>query len=176
MLAQPTDAVRDKVAEPCAEEVDLWWGSYAGRAMVPSFAVCFFLTLLALFASRWLVGGRGWVQLTFTVLASLIWIVQFVRWSRRFFTWNYRLTTRFLYQSRGMKNLVTHRHALEYVSSVSIRRKGLAKLLKIGDIVIWFENSPQSPAVLYAIRDSQRVADSIRDAVKVAKELTNERV
>ena len=48
LLADP--AAVDAPSGP-AEEVDVWWGSYAGRAMAPSFAVCICLTALIYFGA-----------------------------------------------------------------------------------------------------------------------------
>ena len=96
-------------AELQDKEVDVWWGSYAGRAMGPSFAVCVAMTAVIYFATRWWVPHRGWLQLTFAALAGSLWLVQLARWGHRFFTWNYRLTTRFLYVDRGLYPLKAQR-------------------------------------------------------------------
>ena len=48
------------------------------------------------------------------------------RWGHRFFTWNYRLTTRFLYLDRGMMPLVGQRFALAKVQTY-LRREAVAQ-------------------------------------------------
>src|SRR5262249_42686499 len=100
------------------EEVDVWWGSYAGRAMLPSFAVCTVLTALISFVTHWWVHERGWLQLNFFGLAGAVWLVQLTRWGRRFFTWNYRLTTRWLYVDRGHWPLKAQRFEVRNVARV----------------------------------------------------------
>ena len=42
-----------------AEEIDVWWGSYAGRAMLPGFLLCLLLTLLLLALDGYLIMRNG---------------------------------------------------------------------------------------------------------------------
>jgi hypothetical protein len=151
------------------EEIDLWWGSYAGRAMAPSFAVCLVLTALIIGGARWLVPELGWHQLTVTALTSSVWLVQLWRWGRRFFGYNYRLTSRFLYVDRGLLNLVARRFPLRLVSRVEARSDRLQGWLGIGDIVVQFDDVQHSPAVLEALVTPAAVAVTIREAVSKAR-------
>ncbi|HYV34352.1 MAG TPA: hypothetical protein VE988_01530 [Gemmataceae bacterium] len=152
------------------DELDLWWGSYAGRAMMPSFAVCIALTVLIFFGTRLWVPQRYWFQWTFSGVASALWIVQLARWGHRFFTWNYRLTTRFLYQDRGVKPLIARRYALPTISRVEVRNNALDKWLGIGDLWICFDDTDQPAAVLKALVAPRTAAGIIREAIKKARE------
>src|SRR5947209_7299648 len=61
-------------AQP-GEEVELWWGSYSGWTMMPSFVVCLLLTGLIGWAA-WYFVPEGWAQLSALVAASVVWLVQ----------------------------------------------------------------------------------------------------
>jgi hypothetical protein len=165
MSAPPVDRGPTDQSPHRAEEVDLWWGSYAGRAMLPSFAVCAVLTVLILWGARSWVPARGWQQLTFFGLAGAVWAVQLTRWGRRFFTWNYRLTTSRLYVDRGVWPLKAQRFDLSTVARVEVNGSPLAKRLGIGDVWVWFDDATP-PVVLEALVAPRRAAETIREAVR----------
>jgi hypothetical protein len=168
--ADPT--VKDGSGHPDTE-VDVWWGSYAGRAMALSFAVCIALTALIYFGARWWVPERGWLQLTFFGLASAVWLIQLARWGYRFFTWNYRLTTRFLYVDYGLSRLRSQRFALRTVDRLEARYNLLERLLGVGDLWVWFDEALKPPAVLKALKSPLTVAETIRTVVRKARESIN---
>src|SRR4051794_2508208 len=105
LAARPAE---DRAAPP-AGETDVWWGSYAGRAMAPSFAVCAVLTIPLYWGVHAVLPERWGLQPPFGGLAALLWLVQLARWSARYFPRNYRLTTRRLYVDRGFRRLVARR-------------------------------------------------------------------
>ncbi len=170
LIAVPSGSASQKAAERQGEEVDLWWGSYAGRAMVPSFAVCGGLTVLIFCGVRWWVPERGWLQFTFAGLTGAVWLVQMVRWGHRFFTCNYRLTTRFLYMDRGLWPLVSERFALREVNRVEVHRNLAQKWLRIADVWVWFDNPATRPAVLRALAAPHAAAETLQEASKKARE------
>jgi hypothetical protein len=153
-------------ADAPLEEIDVWWGSYAGRAMMPSFAVCVLLTAACLVAARQLAPERGLLQLTFTALASTVWLVQLLRWCHRFFTCNYRLTTSYLYIDRGFRPLVARRFALATIRAVEVQQNRWEQLLGVGNVRVYFEDAKQPPAVLPALVRPDDVAAIIRGALK----------
>jgi hypothetical protein len=163
-MSQPPDA-STATARP-REEVDVWWGSCAGRTLTPSFIVCGLLTAAWYVAARELVPERYLQQLAFSTLASLLWVVQLLRWGHRFFTWNYRLTTRYLYIDRGFRPLVARRHALTTIRAVKVVRSRWQKLLGIGDVCVYFQDAGQAPAVLAALVHPDAAADVLRQAVE----------
>jgi len=152
------------------EEVDVWWGSYAGRAMVPSFVLCVVFTVLLYFTTRFWVPQRGWLQLTFTALATLLWLGQLVRFARRLFTYNYRMTSRFLYVDRCMRPLIAERIALHCIARVAIRTNWFQRRMGIGDLIVWADVPSKTPMVLLAVPAPQVIAEAIRTAAKKAKD------
>jgi Bacterial PH domain len=154
-------------------EVDVWWGSYAGRAMVPSFGVCIVLTGLIYLGVRWWVPERGWLQLTFFALVSAVWLVQLTRWAYRFFTWNYRLTTRFLYVEYGPSRHLSQRWPVRDVERMEARYNLLERMLGIGDLWVWFDEATKPPAILLSLKSPQAVAETIRAVVRKARDNIN---
>jgi hypothetical protein len=154
-------------------EVDVWWGSYAGRAMAPSFAVCIVLTALIYGVTRWLVPERGWLQLTFFGLTSAVWLVQLARWAKRFFTWNYRLTTRFLYVDCGLKRSLCRRFAVRTIDRVEVSCNPLGNCLGFGDLYVWLDEAKMPPVILKALKGPRTVAETIRAVVMKARENIN---
>jgi hypothetical protein len=167
-----TSAAKPQTVQPpgCQEELDLWWGSYSGRAMVPSFVVCLGLTVVLYVCTSWWVPQRGWLQLTFTVFAGLLWLIQFGRWAHRCFTYNYRLTSRYLYVDRGFWPLVARRFALTAIGRVECKARPLDGWLRIGDVQVWLANEANAPVVLRALLSPRSAAETIRSAVKKAGE------
>ena len=171
MSAAPVGPAPQPDAARRAAETDLWWGSYAGRTMTLSFTVCGLLTLLIYVGVRIWVRERGWLQLAFAGFASAVWLVQLTRWCHRFFTYNYRLTTRFLYVDRGFLPIVAQRLPLEAIDCVQVRSSKLGELLGVGDIWVLPRDPAEPPAVLEGVLAARRPAELIRDAVRKAREI-----
>jgi hypothetical protein len=147
------------------EEVDLWWGSYAGRTLTPSFAVCLLLTVAIYAAVHELVPERGWTQLAFVVAAGIVWAVQLARWCHRFFTCNYRLTTRYLYVDSGIRPLVARRVALRSIDRLEVRCNRLGTWLDVGDVWAYVKDTPTLPVVLRGLHHPHKACELIRAAV-----------
>src|SRR5438105_3609664 len=87
---QAAGPVADPAQKPAAdvgEELDVWWGSYAGRAMVPGFVACGLLTLV-IAAGAW----YWWdvyqahprvARYSAYTLGTLVWGIQLLRWGYR---------------------------------------------------------------------------------------------
>jgi hypothetical protein len=163
-FARPTPSPAS-TAVPIAEEVDLWWGSYAGRTMTPSFLVCGLLTGLTTWAA-WYFVPRAWVQLSALAAASVIWLVQLARWGARFFGWNYRLTTRRLFAVRGIRRLTVAAVDLADIAGVRVKRNWLERQLGVGRVIVERPDVRQPPLVLAGVCHPQRAADLIADAVR----------
>ena len=159
--------------EPCpgAEEVDLWWGSFAGRTLTPSFAVCVLLTAGIYVLVQELVRERGWLQLAFVAAAGAVWLVQLVRWAHRFFTWNYRLTTHYLYVDNGIWPLIARRLTLQSIDRVEVRSSKLARWLGVGDLWVFVKDTATPPVILQGLCHPRHAADLIRAAVRKATEV-----
>jgi hypothetical protein len=168
MSAPLVEPVAKERSTGSMDEVDVWWGSYAGRAMTPSFAVCIVLTGLIYLIVRVWVPERGWQQFTFVAIAGAVWLVQLARWARRFFTWNYRLTTCYLYVDRGLRPLIAQRIALKNIERVEMQRNWLQKCLQIGDLWIW--NNDKLFTVLQALKGPRAVMETIQEMAAKARE------
>ena len=152
-----------------AQEVDYWLGSYSGWTMLPSWLVCLVLTGLIVWGA-WPSLPRGWVQLAVFSLAGAVWLVQVIRWSYRLFGYNYRLTHRRLFQSKGF--LYNGRVELELasVAHVLVKRNSLERLLRDGRVCVFSQEQSQAPLVLEGIGQPQQLADEIRELARQARE------
>jgi hypothetical protein len=147
------------------EEVDLWWGSYAGRTLTPSFAVCLLLTAAIYATVHELVPQRGWMQLAFLGIAGLVWGVQLARWCHRFFTCNYRLTTRYLYVDSGIRPLIARRVALQSIDRLEVRCNRLGTWLGVGDVRVFVKDTAAPPVVLRGLHHPHKAFELVRAAV-----------
>jgi len=154
-----------------AEEVDLWWGSYAGRTLTPSFAACVLLTAVIYAVVHEAVPERGWTQLAFVGCAGIVWGVQLTRWCHRFFTCNYRLTTRYLYVDSGIRPLVARRVAVRSIDRLEVRNNRLGRWLDVGDVWVFVKDTAELPAVLRGLHHPHKAGELIRAAVCKANEV-----
>ena len=171
MSAPPVGPSPQPQAARRAAETDLWWGSFAGRTMTPSFVLCLVLTALIYAGVHTWVHERGWVQLAFGGFASALWLVQLTRWCHRFFTYNYRLTTRFLYVDRGLIPIVGRRLPLERIDRVEVRSSKLGAALGVGDVWVFPDDAGQPPLILEGLAAPGRPVELIQDAVRKAREI-----
>jgi hypothetical protein len=96
--------------------------------------------------------------------------VQLVRWAYRFFTWNYRLTTRYLYVDRGLKKLLALRFPVTNIDRVEVHKDWLEKKFGIGDVWVWLDTPAAEPIILKAMRTPRTVVEMIREIAKNARE------
>ena len=159
LMAMTRDDVED-------QEVDLWWGSYAGRTMLPSFLVCLALTGLIILLA-WIFVGRGQLKLTILGLGGLLWLVQLLRFAYRYFGFNYRLTSKRLFRSQSRQPLQI---PLADIAEVHVERNGFEKLVGVGRVVITFPDRTRPALVLAGVTKPNLVADQIRTACELAKQ------
>ena len=150
-----------------AEEVEVWWGGYSGWALTPSFVVCLLITAFIVWAS-WHYLPRHLFRVTATVAASLVWGVQFVRFGVRVLGFNYRLTTRRLLLSRGVRRLRVRAIELARVRRVTPETSGLEALFGVGRVYVHVEGEA-APHVLPGVRNPRNVAALIRAAAQAAQ-------
>ena len=93
-------------AEDAEAEVDIWWGGYAGRAMLPSFLACAAATVVLIATAIYLANVCGLhgdpVRYLVYALAGSLWTIQLLRWGSRMVGTNYRVTTRRIYCWQGL--------------------------------------------------------------------------
>jgi hypothetical protein len=154
---------------PPAEEVDVWWGSYAGRTMLPSLAVCLLATALLAWPV-WVFAPRGYFRMTYMSLAAVIWLVVGGRWAYRFFGYTYRLTTRRLFRHRGFSYTPDEQVDLADVTQILVRCRWTDRLVGVGQVVVLAKSLPGKPFILEGVRHPMRIAEEIRVRVKKAHE------
>jgi hypothetical protein len=151
------------------DEVDVWWGSYAGRTMLPSFAVCLLATGLIAWLV-WIFVPSGYVKPAFLGLGGAVWLVQGIRWALRFFGLNYRMTSCRLFHHWGFLDSARKQVELADVAQVLVKSSGWEKRLGVGQIILVLEKAPQTPVILKGVRQPARVAEEVRLWVKHARE------
>jgi membrane protein YdbS with pleckstrin-like domain len=173
MAASSPDKSEPRVAE--REEIDIWWGSYAGRAMLPGFMLCLLVTVLLL-ALDWYLGFRHLrtylISSAILSLAGAVWLFEGTRWFYRMIAVNYRLTNRRLLYTRGFKVPDNWTVELARVAQVSVLRSPLERLLGIGRISIQVYDSSLPPLILEAVLAPERVARTIRRRARQAQAQT----
>jgi membrane protein YdbS with pleckstrin-like domain len=153
--------------EPMAdEEVEVWWGSYAARTMLPSFVVCLVLTVLIDLVC-WLLLPRPFLRWSVVSLTGLVWLVQLLRWLRRILGYNYRLTDRRLFVEHGLVAPVTAEAELTRVKALKVGRGYLNRLLGVGRVAVYLDDDAQLPLILDGVRQPGQIRDLI--ARQVAK-------
>lgn len=159
---------------PEPQEVDVWWGAYAGRAMLPSFAACT-LWLVAVAFGAWFAWYRFDVdRLTARywafALIAVVWLLQLARWAYRTVTFEYRLTTRRLLFDRNFTRSGRAQIDLRDVSGVAVRRGLFDRRLGVGTVRV-FARDPRVPTLsLRAVVDPDGVAEDLRRLVSVVRE------
>lgn len=151
------------------QETDLWWGSYSGWTMLPSFLGCLVVTVVI----GWLVGKlvpRDLQQLAFLGSGGALWLFQFTRWGLRFFGINYRLTTRRLFRDKGYLHQDRLQVELKSVAEVRVMRNGFERLTGIGRLFLHFTDPSRPPVILDSVRQPHAIAELIRRAVHQAQE------
>jgi len=157
-----------QVQEEQAEEVDVWWGSYAARTLTPSFVLCGLFSVavigVALYLGAWH-GGSSLVRYSAHAVIGTLWLIQLGRWAYRVVAINYRLTTRHLYIERGFRHPGKPGIELAQVRQALVARGRLERWLGVGRICI-FVRKAETPVVLEGVRDPERIALKIRQQVE----------
>jgi membrane protein YdbS with pleckstrin-like domain len=147
------------------EEVDVWWGAYASRTMLPSFLVCLFVTLFLL--------GLDWYLRTRNLrsdllssavlgLAGALWLFEGTRWVYRMIAIHYRLTNRRLLCTRGFRLPDTRAVDLTQITDVSVAQGPVERLLGVGRILVQAPGGRLRPLILEGVWNPQRIARMIR--------------
>jgi membrane protein YdbS with pleckstrin-like domain len=159
-------------AEHATDEVDVWWGSYAGRALWPSFVFCGLLTA-AIAAAAWYfydayqAHPRLMRYLAYG-LTGAVWLTQLGRWLYRTVIINYRLTTRRLFQDRGFHHPEAGSVQLDRLKGVEVTYGPLERRLGIGRLYVESEGGVP-PLVLEGVYDPIKVAALITRTADAAR-------
>jgi membrane protein YdbS with pleckstrin-like domain len=150
---------------------DLAWRGHSGWAMLPSFVVCF-LVSVALLTSGWFfedIRGIGqevgsWI---FFQITAVIWIVQLLRWVYRGASYIYRLTPKFVYVDRGFLYSPVPAIPLCDVTKVTWSAGFFGRFLGVGSVIIDVE--VRGPVTLTGLLQPAAFAEEIETAVAKAK-------
>jgi len=156
------------------QETDIWWGSYAGRTMTPSFIVCGLLTVLLIW-SVWLIwpepDNRPYLErYTTYILVGAVWSFQVVRWGYRILALNYRLTTHRLFCQRGFQTAAMTSIDLSKIATVRIERAPLENQLKVGRLRIIPVDASLPPLLLEGVWHPDQIAGLIMKQVQQARQ------
>lgn len=140
------------------DEVDVWWGSYSGWSMLPSFVICGLLTLGMLAGSYFIWTDLGQeadkTRYEFYLAAGLLWLIQLVRWVHPVIGLTYRLTTRRLFRGEGFLYPRLPPAELTDIGAVLVEQSVVEYWLGIGRIRV----VASTPLLLPGVRDPHRVA------------------
>jgi hypothetical protein len=156
------------------QEIDVWWGSYAGRTMLPGFVICGVATAVII--------GGGWylwwkldlppleVRYTTYAVVGLIWLNQLPRWLYCIVVINYRLTTRRLLVERAFLRQAFTSIELSRVDKVLVEQTAIQRCLDVGKLHLVGESGAAPLAVLNGIYQPQTIAETIRTLAQRARE------
>jgi hypothetical protein len=145
---------------PAPEEVDVWWGAYSPRTMVPVFVVSALLTG-AVLALGWYLGiwpGYNPARSIIQVGILVLWLGELLLWVYRVIGTSYRLTNRFLYIDRGFRGPALEAIALNRIRQVVVDRRSGDRWLRIGRIRIVFADAAQALVWLEGVAEPDHVA------------------
>jgi hypothetical protein len=156
-----------------AAEVDLWWGSYSGRALMPGIVAALLLSLIIAGVAfyEWLIYDLPKLPVRYSAYAliGLVWAVFGLRAGHLLLTNTYRLTTRRVWRERPLINIPADRHLeLTQITSVILEKKALQKLLRIGQIRLVADPKDEG-LVLDGVFRPDHVAALIRKEVERAR-------
>ena len=142
----------DVANETDAEELDVWYGAYSGRAMVPRLIQLTLFTLLITLVAWYFGAWRGSNLVRATALATicLLWFVQGVTWLLRAIALNYRLTTRRLYLQRGFGHPGKPGIQLRDITQVIVEASRLERRLDVGRVRVYSQGSTE-PVILEGV-------------------------
>lgn len=155
------------------QEIELWWGGYAPRTMLPSALACILAAVCLIGAAAYISGEErrygSLARWSAYHAMLLLWLVQFIRWAYRVAGYEYRLTNHRLFVNEGPLFSPLPPAALDDVKAVHVAQSTLERWLGVGHITI--EGKERLvPLVLRGVRRPESVADLIRTAAARARE------
>jgi hypothetical protein len=156
------------VLMPDTDETDLAWLGYSVLAMIPSTVVLALATASMIVLIRPLV--PTWiVHESFDALLIAIWVLQMFRVLYRLLAYDYRLTSRNLFRSRGP--LYPSEMPLDLASVVrtEVEQTTAGRLLGVGMVRVISEDETKN-VDLEGVRRAKSLAGQIGDAATAARE------
>lgn len=154
------------------QEVDVWWGGYASRTMLPGFVLTGVLTLGigAVAGLLWYIVGvpAQVARYGAYVLVVTVWLDRAFRLAYRSISVTYRLTTRRLLRDRGFFRPADGQIELTRVVDVRVEQGGLERLVGVGRLQIITDNANE-PMILAGVKEPEYIASKIRGCVRQVK-------
>ncbi|MFO0807847.1 MAG: PH domain-containing protein [Gemmataceae bacterium] len=151
------------------EEVELSWRGYHPITLLPGFVVAAAVTAGVLVYLRALVPVRFVHECVDAPLAAL-WLGQFVRLGYRAIAYEYRLTNRRLFRSRGPLYPADAPVDLGRVANVQVRRGVFGWLLGVGTVRVECEDSAEVPPLeLAGVPRPRALAALVEKAAEAAR-------
>jgi Bacterial PH domain len=156
-------ALSQPLASP-QEEVDVWYGAYAGRTMLPQFLLAALLSAVLFVLARLLGAWHGSPVARYLglALALAIWAFVLTCWLYRMTAINYRLTTRRLFIERGFGHPGRPGVELSQVDRIDVEFSYLGQKLDVGRLRITLKNDKTGPLILEGVHHPHQVVERIR--------------
>ncbi len=151
------------------DEVDVLWGGYAGRTLLPAFLGTLLATVLLAWL-LWAVLPARFFKVTLLASAGSLWLLAVVRWTYRFFGYNFRMTNRRLFRARGFLSAPNESVELAAVTRVLVKKNGWDRLVGVGRVLVYPEDPQRPTLVLEGVKHPMRIAEEIRVQAQKARE------
>lgn len=155
------------VQAPAAQdqEIDVWWGAYDPRALVPGVLVGLTNTLLVIILAWLLWRDHGLSDSLARWLAyylnAFLWAWHLVGWGWTLASTTYRLTTQRLLIWHGFRQLPPPPVHLRDLVEVQVQQTPLEKYLGVGKLLLHMRGSEER-RLLAGVRHPQEIAGLIR--------------
>jgi len=157
----PADALTLQNVE-AHQETDIWWGSYSGWTMLPSFLVCVLLTgAITWFAFA---VARPMAQAVILGAGGIVWLAQLARWSHRVFSVSYRLTNRRVFIDRGFLRPDRLQVELGGIIRAEADQDAFERLFGVGKVRLRFRDQGGETVVLAGVSDPWTAVKCIEEA------------
>jgi hypothetical protein len=151
-----------------AQEVELWWGGYAGRTMLPAFLLCALLSAAVVVGAELLWQEESVpAALIFRLamyLIVLVWAAALARWAYFTTTLAYRLTTRRLLRERGFAHPALPAIELARVRDVRVEQRAWERWVGVGRLLVEVEGG--AIEVFHGLHQPARVAEVVWHQVR----------
>jgi Bacterial PH domain len=167
--AEPGSRAREE------EEVDVWWGSYAARTMIPSILLSLVFTLVLVGYISYLGAWReeSLIRNSVRGVLAALWSLLLGWWAYRLIATTYRLTTKRLIcaVNFGLHSPPDQGILLRDITHVLVQKNLLERFLGVGRIRVLTVHSGRSGVMMNGVRNTAHVALMIRRQIKRERRL-----
>ena len=145
------------------QEDELWEGRFSSRAMIGSWLLASFVTVVLLVGILMFSPGNGYLWMAWLVICALLWGWFATQLAYRKLTCKYRLTSqRFIHES-GLLKRVTDRIEVIDIDDVSFEQRIVERFLGVGSIKVTSSDRSHPELWLRGIENVKEVAGVIDD-------------